>query len=105
MSDYEWVDLGNGRTVYRRVRREKRNEAPNVISDHMDPVRSAADGRIYDSKSAIRNSYKPSGNPQGARFIEVGNEYKKPYVPPKPRSDAKGIDAAVERAKSRSGLS
>lgn len=42
--------------------------APNVISDNMDPIRSHADGRMYDSKSAYRTDLRARG------YVEVGNE-------------------------------
>lgn len=47
--------------------------------DEQEPTLSMADGKMYTSKSAMRASYKPSGNPQGASFVEVGDDqsYKK----------------------------
>ncbi len=41
---------------------------PNVISDAMAPIRSHADGRMYDSKSAYRADLRARG------YVEVGNE-------------------------------
>ena len=41
---------------------------PAYISDHMDPTKHMADGRIYDSKSAFRKATRAAG------CIEVGNE-------------------------------
>jgi len=35
--------------------------APYVISDGMDPIRSQADGRIYDSKSQYERSVRAHG--------------------------------------------
>lgn len=46
--------------------------APNVISDAMAPIRSHADGRIYDSKSAYRQGLRATG------CVEVGND-KAPF--------------------------
>jgi len=40
----------------------------HIISDTMAPIRSMADGRMYDSKSVYRNDLKARG------LIEVGNE-------------------------------
>jgi hypothetical protein len=34
---------------------------PFVISDSMDPIRSMADGRMYDSKSAYYRSVRAAG--------------------------------------------
>lgn len=50
----------------------------HVISDTMDPVRSMADGKTYDSKSRYRAEVRARG------FIEVGNEWtgnKRPEMP------------------------
>lgn len=43
-------------------------EAAYIISDTMDPIRSMADGRMYDSKSRYRGDLRSRG------LIEVGNE-------------------------------
>lgn len=40
----------------------------HLISDNIDPFRSQADGKMYDSKSAYRRTLKARG------LIEVGNE-------------------------------
>lgn len=53
--------------------------APYVISDGMDPIRSHADGKIYDSKSRYERAVRASG----AEI--VGNshvESRKPEMPP-----------------------
>lgn len=44
---------------------------PSVIFDSMKPTQSMGDGKIYDSKSAMRAHYKRDG------FIEVGNDVPK----------------------------
>lgn len=75
---------------------------PHFISDTMEPTQSMADGRFYTSKAAMRATYKPSGNPQGVSYAEVGNEWQnKPYVPPKPKDTSKEIDAALHKALAR----
>lgn len=74
--------------------------APMVISDTMEPVRSMADGREYSSKSAIRATYKPSGNPDGVSYSEVGNETVAPPKPA-PKSDEKAIQASLHKALAR----
>lgn len=63
-------------------------------------VQSAADGKWYDSKAALRATYMPSGNPQGIRYNEVGNEVQ-PIAPPPDRTAdiAKTVARAIERAK------
>lgn len=40
----------------------------HIISDSMDPIRSMADGKMYDSKSRYRSDLRARG------LIEVGNE-------------------------------
>lgn len=50
----------------------------HVISDVMEPVRSMADGKTYDSKSRYRAELRGRG------YIEVGNEWvgtKRPEMP------------------------
>jgi hypothetical protein len=99
MSDYAWFDAGDGRQVYRRVRREKpaRSDlpAPMVICDAMDPVQSMASGKMYDSKSAIRAEYKALG------FIEVGNDPARFKPKQKAKPDRKAIRDAVHKADAR----
>lgn len=80
--------------------------APSVIADTMAPIQSMVDGQIYDSKAALRATYKPSGNKEGKRYAEVGNDSSvldpKPFKKPKP--DRKAIKAAVGKAFSQAGL-
>lgn len=101
---FAWFDLGNGRRVYRRVPepREPRSDlpCPYAITDTIEPTQSMADGRFYTSKAALRATYRPSGNPQGNSYVEVGNE-PLPDVRPVPKIDEKGIDAALNKAVSR----
>ncbi len=73
--------------------------APMVISDTIEPVRSMADGNYYSSKAALRSTYKPSGNPDGISYIEVGND--QPKTPVKPKTDEKAIQASLEKALAR----
>ena len=107
MSEYHWHDLGNGRQVYRKVAEPPKARAdlpaPMVMSDTLpEPVQSMADGKYYSSKAALRATYKPSGNPQGNSYVEVGNEYEKtPYVKPQPKSDPQAIDNALQKAIAR----
>lgn len=43
-------------------------------SDEQPPTMSMADGNYYTSKAAMRETYKPGGNPQGATFVEIGDD-------------------------------
>lgn len=67
--------------------------APMIISDTMPPVQSMGDGRMYDSKSAIRAHYKRDG------FTEIGNERPKPRA--KVRPDSQKIADSVDKALAR----
>lgn len=49
-----------------------------VQSDTMDPIRSMADGRMYDSKSRYRGDLRARG------MVEVGNERVGPRPEPLP---------------------
>ena len=77
-----------------------------LIGDTIEPTQSMVDGQFYTSKAAIRATYKPSGNKEGVRYAEVGNDPSimnpKPFKKPKP--DRKAIKAAVGKAFSKAGL-
>jgi hypothetical protein len=68
---------------------------PMVISDTMDPVESQVDGKVYDSKSAIRASYRAND------VTEVGNDPARFRRKVKPKIDRKQIKATIDRAKVR----
>lgn len=74
--------------------------APGFIRDSMEPVQSMLDGKMYDSKSALRATYKAAG------VVEVGNDSSitdpKPFKKPKP--DRQAIKASVHKAFSQAGL-
>lgn len=104
---FAWFDVGDGRRVFRRIPEpvETRSDlpCPMLIRDELDqPLQSMADGKWYTSKSALRSTYLPSGNPHGKRFVEVGTEYDKPdYRPPDPKIDDQGITQALQKAMAR----
>lgn len=78
---------------------------PMVIQDRMDaPIQSMATGEWFDSKAALRRTYKSSGNRQGETYTEVGGDpaILKPFKKPKP--DRMKIKAAVHSAFSKVGL-
>lgn len=78
--------------------------APMLIQDSMEPTQSMVDGQYYTSKSALRATYKPSGNKEGVRFIELGGDPSITKPAPKPKPDRKAIKAAVGKAFSQAGL-
>lgn len=80
----------------------KRSDLPGpmLIRDSMDPVRSMLDGKMYDSKAALRSTYKAAG------VTEVGNDSS--VTNPKPMSKQKPkraeIRKSLDKAFSRAGL-
>jgi len=70
--------------------------APMVIADHMKPVQSMLDGQMYDSKSALRSTYKAAG------VEEIGNEKSRPLEKPKP--DQKAIEETVGKSLAAVGI-
>lgn len=73
--------------------------APQIMSDTMVPVQSQLDGRLYDSKSKLRSTYRDAG------VVEVGNDSS--VTDPKrrkPTFDRQGVRASVARAFSQAGF-
>lgn len=101
---YAWIDLGDGRQVYRKIDTQERARSdlprPMIISDHIDPVQSMADGRTYSSKSALRATYKASGNPDGVNYVELGNEKLKPP----PIKNVGSVKDSIIKAKQKLGV-
>lgn len=76
-------------------------DAPPVLpridtSDSTAPLLSHADGKLYTSKAAMRESYKAANNPQGVNYVELGPE---PYRASKAKPDKEGIRKAIRQAK------
>ena len=73
---------------------------PQIMrGDEQEPLVSMADGKVYTSKAAMRESYKASGNPQGIEYTEVGDDtsYRKTVTTPK-KIDEQALRDATERA-------
>lgn len=66
-----------------------------IISDHHEPFKSMADGKMYDSKSVYRRTLKERG------LEEVGNEYvePKPFEPEGVEQDVKDAMDQIEVGK------
>lgn len=48
---------------------------PRIMSDQLDkPIQSMVDGSWHTSRSGLRATYKPSGNKDGVRYIEIGDD-------------------------------
>lgn len=72
---------------------------PQIMrGDDQEPLVSMADGKVYTSKSRMRESYKASGNPQGVEYIEIGTDQSMKKKKPRQKSDPDAIKASVERA-------
>lgn len=65
MSEYHWIKLDNGRSVYRRAPEQRGPAsslaAPSLISDQMSDTWHPHNGREYSSKSEFRAVTKASG--------------------------------------------
>ena len=89
MTEYAWFDVGEGRQVFRRVdtRQPARSDLPipMISRDQMDPVQSMLDGKMYDSKSALRSTYRQAG------VIEVGNDPARFKRKEKPKLDERVV--------------
>ncbi len=69
-------------------------------SDAIDPIRGA-DGKMHDSLASYRKSLEPGGNPQGERYLEIGDQELKPNLPQFDRAQRRDdIKAALEDVKS-----
>lgn len=68
--------------------------------DDTEPLQSAADGKWYTSKAAMRESYKASNNPRGITFEEVGNDarYLEGSAPDRDLGNKADAAVAVEKA-------
>ncbi len=71
---------------------------PYIAGDTMQPVQSMRDGKMYDSKSRLRRTYRQAG------MIEVGNDPALFRKKPKPPPDRQKIRATIHRAFSKAGL-
>ena len=75
--------------------------APGVIHDTMKPVQSMLDGKMYDSKAALRATYKAAG------VTEVGDDPSvttKPKFMEKKKPSKAEVKATVDKAFSQAGL-
>lgn len=96
MSNYRWYDLGDGRKVFRKVEEyePKRSHLPTpyAVTDCMAPVQSQLDGKLYDSKSALRATYKAAG------VTEVGNDPARLRKRARTLPDKQGIRDSIKKA-------
>lgn len=71
---------------------------PMVNFDTMNPVQSQTNGKMYDSKSALRSEYRRAG------VIELGNERIKPKPKPTEKQRRTEIRQRLERAAAKVGI-
>lgn len=106
MTEYRWIDLGDGRKRLRRVRQpapSARSDlaCPMIVTGFDKPVQSMADGRYYDTARDLERTYKASGNPLGQEFVQLGNETLKPVeAKPDPKQRRAHIRQAIRDVKS-----
>lgn len=68
---------------------------PMIMSDVMEPVMSMLDGKMYDSKSALRATYKAAG------CVEIGNDPARFKKRERKKVDRKEIKTTLEKAAAR----
>jgi hypothetical protein len=98
---YDAMQAQREEAVFMRRARQGELCAPMVINDGMDGVQSQTDGKVYDSKHALRREYRRAG------VIEVGNDVKmKRDKPTRDEKDRNGraIKDTIGRAFNRVGL-
>ncbi len=98
-----WFVYDDGRQCYRPIEPPKPPAAqsdfpcPMLIRDGFDkPIKSMADGKYYESRSALYRTYQPDGNPQGVRYEVTGNEDTTKFE--RPKRDKEKSMAAIKRA-------
>ena len=96
-----WIVTGTGLVPAEEYVRPTPNRsslpAPHLLRDEMPPTQSMLDGKLYDSKSRLRQTYRAAG------VVEVGNDvHMTPPAPKRPRRE--DVKAAVGRAFSKAGL-
>lgn len=73
------------------------SSAPMIIQDQMPEIKSMADGKRYDSKSAYRKSLKNNG------YIECGDAYQSDFNGTPKAPDTSTLDADIRRAMNEHG--
>lgn len=103
-----WFVFDDGRRCLRPIERKVEPArssfpAPAIRRDSIDPCRGM-DGKMHESLSGLRRTYRADGNPQGENYIELGNESLKPvtydFDRKQRRDDIKAAIADVKAGKS-----
>lgn len=77
--------------------------APTVIADTMDPVRSNLDGKMYDSKRRLRQTYREGGVTEMGNDVEL-NKRQIVDVKEKKRKQREEVRASIDRALTKAGI-
>lgn len=96
--NYKLIDWSKPIVIERKERLPAQRSdlpCPMIASDHMEPVQSQLDGKMYSSKSALRATYKAAG------VIEVGNDPARLRPRQRPKIDRAVIKSTVEQAVAR----
>ncbi|MBB5051127.1 hypothetical protein HNQ36_001081 [Afipia massiliensis] len=93
--NYKLIDFSQEIVIPQKVRPQPKRShlpCPRIASDHMEPVQSQLDGKMYESKSALRATYRAAG------VIEVGNDPARLRPRKKKPIDDKAIADTVDKA-------
>ncbi len=95
--DKETGELVERSEFYARQPAPKRSRlsCPLIMGDSMEPVQSMLDGKMYDSKSALRATYRAAG------VVEVGNDPARLRPRQRPKIDRKAVKDSLDRAAAR----
>lgn len=75
---------------------------PMIASDYLaEPVQSMVDGTWHTSKAGLRKTYSPSGNEEGVRYIEIGNDPARLKQRERKKVDRKAVKTTLEKAAAR----
>lgn len=96
---YAWINLGDGRQVYRKIEQVERKRsslpAPLLNLDTMGEVQHPCTGEYISSKSEFRKVTRAHG------CVELGNDPARLKPREKPKPDPKQIKETVGKAKAR----
>lgn len=93
--NYKLIDFSKEIVIPEKPRLEPKRShlpCPRIASDHMEPVQSQLDGKMYESKSALRATYRAAG------VIEVGNDPARLRPRKRKPIDDKAIADTVDKA-------
>lgn len=94
-------DHETGKVVPKGTTQRDRGPGRTVPDEMPHAVQSMADGKWYTSRSALRATYRASGNPQGIQYTEVGNDPARLKQPERRMPDKAGIVEAIRKAAAR----